>query len=201
MQRMLPRFTRLIVALLALVAADFAHATTVTAPTFEELVSEADVIVRARVAAVATRWADSPQGRVIMTDVTFSVLKNLKGRAEAQLTLSFLGGELDGQGMRVAGMPRFAPGDVEIVFVAGNRAQFCPLVAMMHGRYRVLTDASNAREYMARNDGVPLESESEVQLPQNQTGIPARMKQVAAALSPEDFEARIAAAVSRQLQR
>jgi hypothetical protein len=93
--------------------------------------------------------------------------------------------------MRVAGMPQFTVGQTEILFVTGNGVQFCPLVAMMHGRYRVQTDAATGREYIARSDGVPLVSEHDVQLPQDGNPLERRLKPVSAGLSPAMFEQRI----------
>lgn len=174
-----------------------ASATTVTPPTFAELVAEAQLIVRGRVDAVRTAWVDSPQGRVIKTYVTVAVLKPLKGGAPATFTLQLLGGEIDGQGMQVAGMPRFQPGQVEFLFISGNGVRFCPLVGMMHGRYRVLTDPTTAREYVARDDGAPLESEHEVQLPQPASALVLRYKTPASALTPLVFEQRIAGELTR----
>ncbi|MSU50848.1 MAG: hypothetical protein EXS37_17465 [Opitutus sp.] len=178
--------------LLAFVPA--ASATSVVAPSFSELVAEAQDIFRAKVREVRSAWVDSPQGRVIKTYVTFDVLKRLKGQAPAELTLQFLGGELDGESMRVAGMPRFSVGQTELVFVSGNGRRFCPLVAMMHGRYRVQTDSASGREYVARDDGVPLESEHDVPLPQAENGIVNRLKRVSAALAPDVSETSIAGA-------
>jgi hypothetical protein len=183
------RFLPILLVLLALLPS--ARATSVVAPSFSELVSEAQVIVRAKVREVRCAWVDSPQGRVIRTYVTLDVLKRLKGEATDELTLQFLGGEIDGESMRVSGMPRFVVGRTEVVFVSGNGRRFCPLVAMMHGRYRVQSDAANHREYIARDDGVPLESEHDVQLPQGGNGVANRLKSVAAALTPEGFEQKI----------
>jgi hypothetical protein len=168
------------------------------APSFPELVAEADTIVRARVVAVRAAWAESPQGRVIKTFVTFATQEALKGGVAAEFTLDFLGGELDGQGMRIAGMPRFEVGRTELLFVTGNGVQFCPLVGLMHGRYRIQIDAGSGREYVARNDGVPLTSEHDVQLPQGLNPLEARTKPVAAALSPAVFTQRIRAEISRR---
>jgi hypothetical protein len=178
-----------------------ARATSVTPPTFAELIAESQFIVRARVQAVRAAWVDSPQGRVIRTYVTVSVLKPLKGAAPAELTLELLCGEIDGHGMQVAGMPRFEPGRMEFLFIAGNGVRFCPLVGIMHGRYRILTDPATAREYVARNDGVPLESEHDVQLPQPGNALALRFKQPAQALSPQTFEQRITGELLRHATR
>jgi hypothetical protein len=168
----------------------------VVAPTFRELVAEAQVIVRAKVKEVRCAWVDSPQGRVIKTYVTFEVMRRLKGEPPDDLTLQFLGGEIDGQTMRIAGMPHFFVGQTELVFIAGNGRRFCPLIGMMHGRYRVQRDGTSRREYVARDDGVPLESEHDVQLPQGGNGVANRRKSVSAALTPEVFEQKITAEVS-----
>lgn len=173
------------------------RATTVVAPSFPELVAESTVIARVEVTAVRAAWVDSLQGRVIKTYVTFSVLKALKGDPAPTLTLPFLGGELAGESMRIEGMPRFTVGQTDILFLSDlTGARFSPLVGLMHGRYRVLTDATTARTYVARNDGAPLESESDVQLAQPASSAALRMKSAARALTPEDFEARVLAAAT-----
>jgi hypothetical protein len=76
-------------------------------------------------------------------------------------------------------------------------AHFSPLVGLMHGRYRVLTDPATARAYLARNDGTPLESETDVQLPQSATSPANRLKSTARALSPDAFETLIATETAR----
>lgn len=184
-----PRFSW--VALCFVFAAAVAHATSVVPPKFTELVAEAQVIVRAKVTQVACVWVDTPQGRVIKTNVTLTVARVIKGTADKEMTLQFLGGEIDDQVMRVAGMPQFTVGQTDIVFITGNGVRFCPLVGMMHGRYRVKTDASTQREFIARDDGVPLEDVSEVQLQQNVSSVVTRSKSAAAALTPEVFEEKI----------
>ena len=177
-----------------------AWATSVVAPSFAELVGEAQTIVRGKVTSVRCAWADSPQGRVIKTYVTFAVGKRLKGSGPDELVLQFLGGELDGQGMTVQGMPQFTEGKTEILFIAGNGVRLCPLIGMMHGRYRVLTDPATARDYVARDDGVPLESEHDVQLSQGANPMANRLKRAAAALAPAVFEEKITAELARHVQ-
>ena len=178
-----------------------ASATSVVPPTFAELVSASQIIVRAKVKSVRCAWVDSPQGRVIKTYVTLDVLKRLKGESPVELTLQLLGGEINGEEMRIPGMPEFTVGKTQIIFVAGNGVRFCPVVAMMHGRYHLMQDATTAREYVARDDGVPLESEHDVQLPQAANGVANRFKRASAALSPNDFEVKITEEVARHAAR
>lgn len=177
------------------------RATSVTPPTFAELVDESQLIVRARVQNVRAAWVDSPQGRVIKTFVTLSVLRPLKGQAPAELTLQLLGGEIDGHGMQVAGMPRFQPGQEEFLFIAGNGVRFCPLVGLMHGRYRVLADPATGRAYVARNDSVPLASEHDVQLRQPSHALALPFKRPAEALTPLAFEQAITGEILRHAAR
>lgn len=178
------------------------HATTVEPPAFPELVAESEVVARAQVKEIQARWVDSSQGRVIRTFVTFVVEKALKGTCASELTLSFLGGELDGQGMRVEGMPAFAVGGTDILFISDRaNVRFCPLVAMMHGRYYVRKDLASGRSYIARNDGSPLENEADVQLPHSSSAVTNRLKSVSRALSLEAFEEKIVAEANRVAQK
>jgi hypothetical protein len=184
---------RILPLLFALAATAALHASSVVPPSFPELVGEAQSIVEGRVAAQHCEWVDTPQGRAIMTFVTFDVTRTLKGPPQKQIVLRLLGGELDGEGLRVDGVPRFKPGDREILFVTGNGTRFCPLVGMMHGRYHIVSAATHA--YVARDDGAPLVREQDVQ---REPGAPAAPS-AAPALSPEAFEQRIRQEVVRHV--
>ena len=191
---MLP--ARLVAAfLLLLPALTGLRAMSVIPPTFAELVAEADVIVRARVVSLQPYLDRTPAGEVVRTRVTFEVESTLKGRHQGGLTLEFLGGEVDGRGLRVPGMPTFAPGATELLFVTRQGAGLCPLVAAAHGRYRVLTDRTTGREFIARNDATPLASEHDVQLPFSTAA--ALVRPGSAGLSPTVFSARILAELER----
>lgn len=189
--------------LLLLAAAPLTRATSVVAPTFNELVGESDTIFRGRVAAVQARRVESPDAAAVLikTFVTFAVERVLKGTAAPEVTLEFLGGTVGADSLVVTGMPRFTTGSREIVFVQKNGAQFCPLVAMRHGRYRVLRDAATAREIVVRDNGVPLADPAEVVLPMD--GLPAPVRAASAAsataraLTPAEFESAIAAEAGR----
>jgi hypothetical protein len=195
----------LLVCLLSL--APIAHATTVVPPSFPELVAEADGIYRGRVTSIQARRVPLPEGdgSVIKTFVTFNVERVLKGPEQAQLTLEFLGGTIGDESVTVSGMPKFNIGAREIVFVQKNGVQFCPLVAVMHGRYRVLRDEATAREHVARDNGVPLTDVSEVELPITTLPGPVRAASAATnsarALTPDAFEASITSEVQRPTPR
>jgi hypothetical protein len=199
------RIPSLFLFLLALVPAG--HATSVIPPSFAELVGEADAIYRGRVTAVQARRVEAPdvEGGVIKTFVTFAVERVLKGPDQTEVTLEFLGGTVGEETMTVSGMPKFNLGAREIVFVQKNGVQFCPLVALMHGRYRVLRDEATAREHIARDNGLPLNNVAEVELPITTLPGPVRAASAASAstraLTPEAFEASITSEVQRPTPR
>jgi len=178
------------------------RATSVIPPSFPELVAEAETIVRGRVTAVTARRVartDAP-GSLIKTYVTLSIERVLKGSAQREVTLELLGGSLGQEHLTVTGMPAFNLGARELVFIQRNGAQFCPLVAMGHGRYRVQHDPVSARDVVLRDNGLPLLEPSAVALPLQALPAPVRAAQVAApggGLSLESFEASIAAELDR----
>lgn len=186
-----------VLAALALLLAPVARAMSVIPPTFAELVAEATTVVRGEVTEVRSEEFDSPQGRGVRTLVTLRVERTLKGEAATTLTLSFLGGKVGKRTLRVVGMPTFSVGRRELVFVAGNGTVLCPLVGAGHGRYHVLTDAATQREYVTRENQVPLSSTDEIPLPLEATAAAARVKTAADALTLSAFESQITDALGR----
>mgnify|MGYP001609795438 CR=1 FL=1 len=143
------RFVSLLLGAALAFLAPTLRATTVIPPSFPELVEKAEAIYRGRVTAVESRHVDRPDGsRVIKTFVTVAIDKVLKGAAQNAITLELLGGRVGDDSLIITGMPKFTVGAEEFVFVQRNGVQFCPLVAVMHGRYRVLHDAAQGRDYM-----------------------------------------------------
>jgi hypothetical protein len=74
--------------------------------------------------------------------------------------------------------------------------QFCPLVAVRHGRYRLLRDAAG-REFVARDNAVALTDVTQVVLPL--TDLPPALRAIGAAgaLSPAAFETAVIAETAR----
>ena len=197
---------RFLFLLLPLALIPAVRATSVVPPSFPELVAEADAIYRGRVTSVQARRVDRPdgEGSLIKTFVTLTVERVLKGPERSEVTLEFLGGTVGQETMSVSGMPKFNLGAREIVFVQKNGQQFCPLVGLMHGRYRVMRDEATSREHIARDNGVPLTDTSEVELPI--TALPGPVRAASAAnssnaLTPAAFESSIATELQRPTQR
>lgn len=185
------RLAGLALALLAL--ATVARATSVLPPTFPELVAESDVILRGVVTAVRCEEFDSADGRGIRTLVTLSVEQALKGSPGSTVTLSILGGKVGRRALRIEGVPRFTVGDRQFVFLAGNGQVFCPLVGLGHGRYPIRVDPATGRDYVARENGRPLQSTEEVSLPLALPPALVAAVPPASALGVAAFEARISA--------
>ena len=172
-----------------------ARATSVVPPNFTELVGEADAIYRGQVTGVEARRVSRPDGgSVIKTFVTVAVQRVMKGPEQPSVTLEFLGGTIGEETLEVGGVPKFTVGQRGIVFVQQNGRQFCPIVRLGHGNYRIERDAASGREYVARDNRAPLNDVAEVEQPLATPAIPALVqaqRDTSRALTPDAFEARI----------
>lgn len=155
-------------ALLALTLSLFcsrSFATSVIAPDFDSLVSQADYVVRAVVKSKASEWRSDSQGRHIITKVTLEVREIIKGAPPNPLVLQMLGGRMGTDEMVVEGTPKFLVGDDMVLFVHGNGRQFFPLVALMYGQYLVVRDAASGQDFIHRSNGSPLYDVNDVSKP------------------------------------
>jgi hypothetical protein len=132
-----------------------ALATTVIPPTFDDLVTHAEMIFQGTVTDVRSEWTGEGGQRHIASYVTFKVDDAIKGNPGAKVTLNLMGGTVGGETMEVTDAPKFKVGDRDILFVENNGTQFIPLVGIMHGRFHVQKDG-NGRDVVLTNDGAPL---------------------------------------------
>ncbi len=170
-----------------------ANATTVIPPTFDELVSRAQIIFEGQVTGLQSQWIGEGAEHRIVTYVTFKVDDTLKGDAGATYSIRMLGGTVDGRTMEVSDAPKFKVGDHDVLFVENNGSQFIPLVGIQHGRFRVQKDKTG-RSTLVTGDGEPLADVS--QLGSNEESV-ARSK---AALSLDNFKSIIRSRVQAQQQ-
>ncbi|PZR74571.1 MAG: hypothetical protein DLM52_09145 [Chthoniobacterales bacterium] len=136
-------------------------ATTVIPPSFDDLVSRAQIIFQGTVTGVRSEWIGEGAQRHIVSYVTFKVEDALKGNPGPEITLRMLGGTVAGQTMEVTDAPKFKAGDRDVLFVENNGTQFIPLVGIMHGRYHVRKDA-NGQDTIYDNTGSPVSSTEHV---------------------------------------
>lgn len=180
-------------------AAPWALATSVIPPSFHELVSQADLVVDGEITSVRSEFAAHEGGRLVYTYVTVEVLEVIKGAAGPLLELRLLGGTVGDFSMTIDGVPQFRRGDRDILFIVGNGDQFCPLVAVMHGRYPIVSRAGDGADIVLRTNGAPLRAPEEVQLPLSSVslGILSRGgNPVSAAMTVAQFKSRIREEVS-----
>jgi hypothetical protein len=114
-----------------------AGATLVAPLSLDELVARADMVFEGTVVDVRSSWREGREGRVIMSDVTFRVVRGFKGDPSQQVVLEMFGGTIGKDTMRIAGMPAFAPGDHDVLFVRRGGTSGLPLVGLMYGRFKV----------------------------------------------------------------
>lgn len=132
-------------------------ATTVIAPTFDELVAQAETIFEGVVTDVTSQWVGEGAQRHIVSYVTFNVQDTLKGNPNQKYTIRMLGGTVDGESMGVSDAPKFKVGDKDILFVEHNGTQFIPLVGIMHGRFHVKRD-QRGQEIVTNNENEPVKN-------------------------------------------
>jgi hypothetical protein len=132
-----------------------ATATTAIERSLPELVQRAEVIAIGVVTHIYEHR--DPERQTPFTLVTFSNLTVLKGTLGAELTLSFLGGRiLDGQILKLSGLPRFTVGEKVIVFCAGNQRDIIPLVGLWQGLLRVRFDPQRKTEIVLNHSHTPI---------------------------------------------
>jgi hypothetical protein len=170
-----------------------ANATTVIPPTFDELVSRAQIIFEGQVTGLKSQWIGEGAERRIVTYVTFKVDDTLKGDAGATYSIRMLGGTVDGRTMEVTDAPKFKVGDHDVLFVENNGSQFIPLVGIQHGRFRVQKDQAG-RSTLVTGDDEPLADVS--QLGGNEESV-ARGK---AGLSLDNFKSIVRSRIQAQQQ-
>lgn len=168
-------------------------ATTVTAPDFDSLVSQADYVVRAVVKSVNSEWRVDGANHSIITKVEVTVLEVIKGNPPAPLVLEMLGGRIGETAMVVDGAPTFKVGDEDILFIHGNGQQFSPLVGLMYGRYPVSHDSASGADIVLRSNGSPLYDSKDVA----QAMTSAAAQPAAHPLSVAEFTGKIRASVSQ----
>ena len=137
--------------------------TSIIPPTFDEMVSKADVIFLGAVVDQRSEWEPHPEGgRSIITHVTFDVERVLKGHVGLRTQLTFLGGTMGDLAMKVADMPEFTIGERNVLFVSPDQNAASPLVGFAYGRFRVTRDPVTGGDQIRTHDGRSLASTTDV---------------------------------------
>src|SRR5882672_7025617 len=116
------------------------RATSFDPVTFDDLVTQADVIFVGDVVDVHPYLLQTRERTIVKTRVTFRVGDPLYGTTSLVEVFDFLGGETADLGMKVEGMPTFAVGDRRVVFARRDRS-INPIVGFTQGLMKVSRDA------------------------------------------------------------
>ena len=165
------------------------RATSYLAVTFDDLVKQADVIFVGGVVDVRSFALRTRSSTVIRTRVTFRVDYPVYGTTSIVEVFDFLGGEVDGIGMAVAGMPRFVVGDRRVVF-AHRQGSINPIVGFTQGLLQVRRDATGVDRVLTL-EGVPLTRTESI----GSAPTPAPLT-LSASMRLADFRDRVARAVA-----
>jgi hypothetical protein len=166
------------------------RATSYLPVTFNDLVKQADVIFVGDVVDVRPFTLRSRNSLIVKTRVTFDVSDRLYGTTSIVEVFDFLGGEADGIGMAVAGMPTFHVGDRRVVF-AHRGASVNPIVGFTQGLLQVRRD-SNGVDRVLTLEGAPLTRPESI-------GLSPRMSlDMNASMRLSDFRTRVAGALAAE---
>ena len=109
---------------LLLLAVSAARATTIVMPSDEQLIAKSPLIVEGTVVATHALERD---GRIV-TDTTLRVTRAIKGTLAETITVTEMGGEVNGRITKFFGTPEFAAGEHVLLFLEANP----------HGGYRTI---------------------------------------------------------------
>ena len=130
------------------------RATSFDPVTFDDLVTQADVIFVGDVVDVHPYLLQTRERTIVKTRVTFRVDDPLYGTTSLVEAFDFLGGETPDLGMRVAGMPAFTVGDRRVVFARRDRS-INPIVGFTQGLMKVARDGGGIDRVMTL-EGAPV---------------------------------------------
>jgi hypothetical protein len=191
-----------LIALAAAVAVPAARALSVIPPTFEQLVSMADVVVDGEVTGVRSELSSFEGRPLVYTFVSIRVLDALKGTPGEAVELRMLGGTAGDVTLQVSGVPKFQVGERNLFFIEGNGVNFCPLVAVPHGFYPIAERESDGAEVVLRSNGEPLEDPAEVvESLQHGAHSTGAKHGLGGAMTVSDFKTRIRAEVANARQQ
>ncbi len=122
-----------------------------------ELLAQSELAFEGQVSGVATRWNANKTD--IFTDITFRVDEVIFGEYSGQsLTLTFVGGSIDGATMTIEGSEMPNKNESGIYFVSSTTEQLVnPLVGWSQGHFLTKLDAQGNKRMMTQS-GAPVAS-------------------------------------------
>jgi hypothetical protein len=145
--------TSLAFLIVAALATASASAMVVVKRDFPDLVARSEQIV---IGTVTDIHEEQDVSGAPFTLVTFSDLSVLKGDVGSTLTLRFYGGHAGDVVVAISDMPTFTLGERDVLFVAGNNRDVCPLVGVWQGRFYVRLDPTLGADIVEDSTHQPL---------------------------------------------
>ncbi len=127
------------------------HATTMRHLATRDLVVESSEVVIAEVEGTRSYW-NAARTR-ILTDVTLHVTRAIKGAPGERLTLTQMGGEVDGVRVTVHGSPVFHAGEEALVFVWRDRQGRAQVNGLAQGKFAIRRDPATGERVLERAPG------------------------------------------------
>lgn len=133
-----------VLAVVLLLSASEAAASTVVAMTLDQMSERADAIFVGRVTGTRADW--NAERTRIYTYVTLEVDRYLKGGSESRVaTVRLLGGRVGSYLAMVPGSPQFDAGEEVLLFCSGRGARIPTVLGMSLGKFTISTDASGEK--------------------------------------------------------
>lgn len=153
---MLVRCIDLVTLFFLLLCSNSVLATTIKAFSFDELVTQSNLIIQAKVIEVKAIGS----GYSIHTQVTFEILDVIKGNySQANLTLSFAGGTLNNKVQKIVGLRYPKVNEEGIYFIRlSNTPSINPILGWDQGHYILQYDELTQTKYVLTSSGKTLTS-------------------------------------------
>lgn len=145
---MSPRFTLLLAVLVPCLAAGPAAATRVIHLDTKSLVHESSDIVIGQVEGTRAHWNE--RHTKIVTDVDVRVTQTLKGSPATRVTLTQLGGDIDGMRYEVPGSPVFTSGEEALLFLWRDTRGRAQVNGLAQGKFDIRRDPATGERLVQR---------------------------------------------------
>jgi hypothetical protein len=123
---------------------NFTYSLTIARATLEELTSESELIIYARVAVSECRWENEAQ-KTISTFADLEILEVIKGQNSVKVTVKQLGGQMGDWGMVISGTPYLQRGDEAIFFLVPH-GEYYEIHSIALGLFRIYEDESGLQK-------------------------------------------------------
>lgn len=201
------RILRILFAVLGMMSFSpaLAPALTVLPEDLDSLTADAELIFIGTVTSIRSEGGPTIRSErkpnTIYTYVTFSDLKVVKGTyQQGTMEVRLTGGTVAGETLAIPGMPKFVVGDKDLIFLAGNFRDFCPIVGWGQGRFRIRWDQALRKEVVFDDDNLPIKEirgnaivrvESAASLQQGSPGVPDSHVPQGPQLDTQDVDTRL----------